>query len=666
MATPTPVFPGAVATDQQLKVANNLITTTLKVAANPTDTILFVNSTAGFVPNCLVSIDKEILAVTSVTASPNPMLTVATGGRGFDGTAAAQHPGGAKVSMLIDAWHHNVLSAEIKAIETALGANLANVGKFPYLISTDFRFAARTPGGSLTAGANVVTLSPVPNGVNGTDQSHWLYISGGTGTAEAVLITGGTAVAGAASGTVIVTCANSHSGAWTIQSATAGIQEAIQSLVSANQSNVIIIPAGSYEIYSTITMLQDGVALQGARSRQNGSVLIPRTPNIASIALTGRTGCSLFDLELSQGTPGSTADYAMTFTSCNRCTCERICALNYSNGLLSDSCTYCTFRDIDLIQPSHVGIRITGGNSIQTFDNMAVVAADAAAACLQISQTADVMITNGQFIGGANGLLVDPGGGQGVFSVNVVNSYFDHNKSNGVNLLPSGAGSILRLHFLQCWMASCPGIGLRANAAGGPINEVFLTQCEISDNTLNGINFSGTGCTNININGCAIFSNGAGSGIVIDNGMTDVVIQGNNIGNDSAWPTVTQQYGVFLGNATRVVVSGNVFKNNVTAAIGPPSPVVTDAVITGNTGVDSAVQTVASAAAFTAGWGPLVRITGTTTITTINGGWAGRTIRLMKADAGSVTIGGGGNIPLAHTLASGGALTLTYDSTAWY
>src|SRR5262245_24901961 len=99
MATPTAVFPGAVATDADLKVANNLIQTTLRVGIDAANTILFVPSTAGFTPNCLVSVDKEIIAIASLVTAPNPALVVAAGGRGFDGTGAAVHAAGAKVSM---------------------------------------------------------------------------------------------------------------------------------------------------------------------------------------------------------------------------------------------------------------------------------------------------------------------------------------------------------------------------------------------------------------------------------------------------------------------------------------------------------------------------------------------------------------------------------------
>jgi len=252
MSTPVAVFPAAVATDAQLKVANNLITTSLRVAIDASNTILFVNSTAGFPANCLVSIDKEIIAIQTIQTSPNPALIVISGGRGFDGTAAAAHSAGAKVALYIDAWHHNALAAEVKAIESALGPNLGNVTTMASgaLDASKYNFTPQSPGGSLIAGSNVITLSPVPAGVNATNTNHWLYIGGGTGTAEAVQITGGSAVAGAASGTVIVTCTYAHSGAWTIATATGGITEAIWSLPA--NGGTINVPMGSYAIHAPI------------------------------------------------------------------------------------------------------------------------------------------------------------------------------------------------------------------------------------------------------------------------------------------------------------------------------------------------------------------------------------------------------------------------------
>ena len=113
-----------------------------------------------------------------------------------------------------------------------------------------YNFTAQFPGGSLVVGSNTIALNPVPPGVNGSDGQHYLYISGGLGTAEAVLITGGTAVSDSSSGTVSFTCANTHSGAWSISSASGGIKEASVS----NPSGTIYIPAGTINIRATLVL----------------------------------------------------------------------------------------------------------------------------------------------------------------------------------------------------------------------------------------------------------------------------------------------------------------------------------------------------------------------------------------------------------------------------
>lgn len=234
----TAQYPSAVATDASLKVTKNGIATSLRASARTGDTVMQVADCARIEANMLLTIARrEIVSVTSVGA--NCALTVV---RGFDGTAAVAHAGGAEVASFPTAWERNSLKAEIVAIQTALGADLSNVTDGQQPDTSTFNFS-QTPGGSLTPGANSVTLSPVPRGVNGSDTNHTLWVSGGTGTAEACAIIGGSAVAGAASGTVIITCANSHSGAWTIASSTAGIKEA--AVEAAPGSKMITLPRGT-------------------------------------------------------------------------------------------------------------------------------------------------------------------------------------------------------------------------------------------------------------------------------------------------------------------------------------------------------------------------------------------------------------------------------------
>lgn len=115
-----------------------------------------------------------------------------------------------------------------------------------------------SPGGSIVIGSNTVTLTPVPSGLNGTDTNHYVYLSGGVGTAEAVLITGGTAVSGGVSGTITFTAAHTHTGAWTIKSATQGIDE----MLRLSTKPTVIIPEGDFDIYASITP-PDGSTIKG-------------------------------------------------------------------------------------------------------------------------------------------------------------------------------------------------------------------------------------------------------------------------------------------------------------------------------------------------------------------------------------------------------------------
>jgi len=106
-------------------------------------------------------------------------------------------------------------------------------------ISTTTDLVASTP-----ATTNTITC---PIGVNGTDTGHYLYISGGT--SEAVLITGGSCVAGS-TGTLSFTPAYTHSHtAYTILSATGGVQESVCGLPSAGGS--VRVP-GNITLYANV------------------------------------------------------------------------------------------------------------------------------------------------------------------------------------------------------------------------------------------------------------------------------------------------------------------------------------------------------------------------------------------------------------------------------
>jgi hypothetical protein len=117
----------------------------------------------------------------------------------------------------------------------------------PVVLASNFNFPPVAPGGTLTASVPATVTLTCPYGVAGTDTGHYLYISGGTGTAEAVLITGGSCMSGLSSGTLQFTPVYSHSGAWAITSASSGIAEAWE------LNKAVTLTAGAYNVYATIT-----------------------------------------------------------------------------------------------------------------------------------------------------------------------------------------------------------------------------------------------------------------------------------------------------------------------------------------------------------------------------------------------------------------------------
>lgn len=140
---------------------------------------------------------------------------------------------------------------------------------------TNYNFPAESPavisGGlvdpnrRLAAGLTAtVRFATVPDGINGSDTAHYLYINDGA-SSEAVLITGGTASASIrTNGTITFIPANNHAGAWTISSASGGIAEAMV----ANPTVLSQAPAGVISLYAPVTAIGTWPGLIGQGTNQ--------------------------------------------------------------------------------------------------------------------------------------------------------------------------------------------------------------------------------------------------------------------------------------------------------------------------------------------------------------------------------------------------------------
>lgn len=115
-------WPTSIATDANLYVAVNSLSTFTSAPVAPTDTTINVLSSAFFPAAGIVLLDNELVAYAAVVGN-----TITGCTRGFDGTTSAAHNQDVPVSFCIPAAHHNLLKNEIEAIETYL-AGLFGLG----------------------------------------------------------------------------------------------------------------------------------------------------------------------------------------------------------------------------------------------------------------------------------------------------------------------------------------------------------------------------------------------------------------------------------------------------------------------------------------------------------------------------------------------------------
>lgn len=584
---PAAVYPAAIATDSDMILAVDRQQTTLALPLNSTDTSMTVMDPSMIVAYNLLSIDNEIVKTTGPPAG-----NVVPIARGFDGTAPALHLASATVSGFIDAYHHNRLIAEVEAIEQTLGVNLSRIPAFPFIYSPNYDFPAQTPGGALTVGNNLITISPVPFGVNGSDQNHYLYISGGTGTPEAVLITGGSAVSGGASGTLIVNCAGAHSGAWTIKSATAGIQESVNLLASTGGK--IYLPYRTMLTYATITvsglnsiwLVGQGISSWIQPQFTTGDVIY-----FNGTGAGGGTGWGNALVDLQMGSAVQTITTANSLVNVhlngqtnfhlNRCDIHdaQIC-LELDAG---NACTdiFISENQIGGINPSNgVGIWQRAGADIYITNNVITGwTTVASTAGVQINQGSGTKLIGNDIFAAGTCLLMNPGNGQEVLAVESIDNWYDSgafpatNWGDGMYFGPTGTGIVKQFRSSNDWFQG-NGVGIRLSGGGtGAIDGAVFTSPLILFNKNEGILYLNQYGKNIQIIGAMVAGNGEQTtavynGLTILAGCGNIQVRGGQFGQSNGMNN-TQSIGIYIapGTSDYISIIGADVRGNINAGL---------------------------------------------------------------------------------------------------
>jgi len=712
MANSKPVakYPTA-PTDAQFSLAYDNYQTTNSSPIGISDTTISLTDPTKAPTNTILSIGSELLFVTA--GGSNPVSVT----RAFDGTTAAAYGALSAVKINVVAYSHNSLVSEIEQLEKGVVPS-----------NKHFDFTAIQPGGSLTSGiGNTVTIAVVPKGVNGTDTNHYLYISGGTGAAEAVLITGGTATAGGLNQTLIFTPANNHSGAWTITSASGGLAEAIQDAtyrvinLTSNITlyNTVTIPATFQINGNGYTATWDGPSLGNMFHIAGDNVTVQNFKAVlddaeAFVKNSGtRSSIKIYSNVISGG------KNPIYFTAGT----QFIVTKNTISGFTAFGISFAQSVDINyvLIVNNFVDGRssialnggcigawgsytavignqvISGGSNV--LDDQAIVILNSAGQGLH-----DVFVCNNSIevhgalafeaigLAGATNFLVSSNlikmvatetrtGFYGI-EINecsdgvVCNNTIHFNKTGTqvAGLVGFGVERVLyEGNRVYNWPVDADSGGIQIVLPAVSFSDVLASISLNNNHLVNGDNTSVGSCILVRVD------DAAGT-------VSNLQIKGNYCYGSPA----TGAFGLkCVDNAgitwTNTVIAGNTFVNcDIAVRTEGTDPwlsnnhyIACDArysfgVPGGggaklNDNMDTALTVIASATSIAADDDIInVRITGTTTTTTITGGWLGRKLYLFKTDAGSVTVGGGGNIPGSHTLAQYGGLQLMYDGTNWY
>jgi hypothetical protein len=664
----TSTYPAVIDGDSSLYITADNVQSTLSTAMVIADATATVASPTGFVANMIVTICDTITATGKCTAYEHMKVTAVNGNvltvtRGVGGTSARAHAAGKLVSVLWDKAHHDALKSAVVNIQTALGANLSNING---TISSAYVFTPQQPGGSLIAGNNSITLAPVPAGVNGTDTYHYLYVSGGTGTAEACLITGGGATAGAASGSLIINCANVHSGAWTIQSATAGIQEAVNSLPA--DGGTVTIPVGSWSTYATITVAnRPNIQIVGAST---GARINPQflAGDVFRFYGSGQTVPGWWNgvRNLAIAPPNSNVTTPNTLSAIHVSgnwffTAEgnNISSVKYgvhldTNGAYTSGIVWIRNNQIIALAPSTgAGIAVAGAQDVFIEHNVILgdLANPSFAGIFLVQVLAGVQISHNDVYGQGNGLLISPGAGQIVQGVESLSNWYDSNVGNGVNIFPNG-GAVQIASFNQDWIQGNTQHGVLVSGTGS-VDDVSFNQCSMEMNGHAGIYLNNTAITYMKLIGLSVGGNGTSGldliGLYISAGVSSVQVIGGRYGA-TATRTALQEYGVYLpgGAGDYIQITNADVRSNTVAGISN-STTGTHTVIRDNLGYNPVGQ-----ASITVGASPYTYTAGPSPETIyIRGG----TVSDIKVGSTTVAVAS----PAQLSLGPNQAITVTYS-----
>lgn len=189
---------------------------------------------------------------------------------------------------------------------------------------------------------------------------------------------------------------------------------------------------------------------------------------------------------------------------------------------------------------------------------------------IRVAQCGDINMSDLNIIHHGSDLLVVPGAGQVIASLNATNCYFD-TATRGIAILPTSTGTVVRCRFVQCWFSSHTSQGIYIVGGGSTnINGVDFVDPHVFLNGSNGAELNAA--SNVRVIG-GKFAQNTGAGIKFLSSGGFCVI-GARCGNADGLSGNTT-YGIDLASTTTDLFSliGNDCRGNTSGGINNASTV---------------------------------------------------------------------------------------------
>lgn len=327
---------------------------------------------------------------------------------------------------------------------------------------------------------------------------------------------------------------------------------------------IVWIPTGTYKITSTITITTPHVRFMG-QSRTD-SVINWAGNATSDFFLCNQWYCGFENLTFTCTANTQTAGYAVNIpNTSNYCYVWRCDFTNMWSGVLMgghlcyvDDVQFRTFSNaasngnwINLTNSHDRWIRKVVGDNGSNLTGFAGV---------RVVQTASLLMDSCSLVHGTNAISLEPTVGLTVPSIEVVNTFFD-TSTNGLSV--TGAGTVARCKFTNCWFSSHTGSGVVFNNAN--MSGVTFVNCDFYGNA-NGIN--ALAATDWCVMDSRIAGNTTAGIITTAAAAHSFMIIGNTIGPTSVFGANANGINIQAGTYASYRIRDNIgLQGNTTAGI---------------------------------------------------------------------------------------------------